>query len=169
MFDSGRGHPPISARPADVPRVLPGTSARVAGVDLDEALVPPLAVDGLRLLREGGNGLLGCRLLLSDLGEHLRDEERVVQLVHDRGRVAGMPRIRRVLLGNRREDPVLAPRLLRILRREPPDRLEAALDRPRPRREVVVEAAKEVLAEAELLVDDVLLCRLLVLGELPDE
>src|SRR6187551_3564302 len=75
-----------------------GPSGPSAHVDrsarLDEPLVPPLAIDGLRLLGEGGNRLFGCRLTLSDLGEHLRDEERVVELVHDRRRVAGMPGIR---------------------------------------------------------------------------
>ena len=97
------------------------------------------------------------------------DEERGVDLVHHGRRVARMARIRRVLLGDRGQDRVLALRLVRVLRGHLADGLEAALDRAGPRREVVVLTANEVLAVAEHLVDDVLPRRLLVLRELPDQ
>jgi hypothetical protein len=80
-----------------------------------------------------------------------------------------MAGVRRVLLGDRRQHRVLASRLVRVLGAEPADLLEAALDRTRPGREVVEEAAQEVLPIAELLVDEVLPRRLLVLRELPDQ
>src|SRR5829696_6017097 len=133
-----------------------------------EPLVLPLPVDALRLAREGRDGLGWGGLPLCDLGEHLRNQERVVDLVHHRRCVARMARVRCVLLGDRREDGVLASRLVRVLRGQLADLLEPALDRARPGREVVVLAANEVLAVAELLVDQVLLRGRLVLRELPD-
>src|SRR5215208_6308234 len=143
------------------------TAARTRG-SLDLLQVAPLLEDLADLPVERLSSVRGGHLVLCNRGEHLRDEELVEDLVHARVREPRVTDVRRVALGDRRQDRVLPLRLVRVLRGNPADALEAALHRVRPRREVVEAAVLEVVVVVELLVDDVLLGARLVLGELPD-
>src|ERR1043166_9300944 len=105
----------------------------------------PLAVNtlerGVRRLR----GVRRRHLPLRDLREHLWDEELVEDVADRSVREARIADVRRVLFGNRREDGVLAERLVLVGRRELVHRLEAAGDGVRPRGEVVELRLDEVV------------------------
>src|SRR5262249_22770491 len=68
----------------------------------------PLGVDGADLTVGGVHRLRRGHLLLCDLREHLRNHELAEHLAERRVGVAGISRVRRVLLRDRREDAVLA-------------------------------------------------------------
>src|SRR5215210_9376527 len=84
----------------------------------------PFRVDRLDLAFRGPRRLGRRHLLLRDLGEHLRDQELVEDLVDPGVREPGMADVGRVPLGDRGQDRVLARRLVLVGGGRLPNRLE---------------------------------------------
>src|SRR5438477_269973 len=133
---------------------------------LDLPELAPFRVDVLHVVVRGVDRVLGAHLLLRHLSEHLRDHELAEHLAERRIGVAGMARVRGVFLRDRREDAVLAERLVLVLRHGLADLLER--ERPREAREVVELRGQERVLVVDLEVGEELLRPGLVLGELPD-
>src|SRR5919202_5697647 len=85
-------------------------------VSSDLAELAPLGVDPPDLAVGGVDRVLRGHLLLRHLREHLWDQELAEHLAERRVGVAGMPRVRRVPLRDRRQNAVLAERAVLVLR-----------------------------------------------------
>src|SRR5215217_7328671 len=163
-----------SASSGGRPSSLMTAALMCGGAAVGEPVVPPGWLDLLALPPRGEDPadlplvctcrVVGRSLPLSDLGEHLRDQELVEDLVHRRVREPGIAHVVRVPLVDRLEDLVLPLRRVRVA-------LQPARKVPDgggERREVVEAAVLEGAGVLDFEVDKELARRPLVLRELPD-
>src|SRR6266540_5597599 len=154
-FVSARASTASPARRASVPVDSPDPIATSAG-PADQALLPPLVVDGLDLLLGLSDGFLGGLLAASGSAHHVRDHERSHHLADRRVGRPGMPDVGGPLQGvlDLHEGELRLVRLAERVVGQPPVELR---NRAHVRREVVELRLVRRLRHVDRVVDEELL------------